>query len=58
MPDEEANTMAGLIIHESESIPEIGQEFQFYGVKFKIDRKKNNQITGIVVSKLPKKKGK
>ncbi|PIR37213.1 MAG: hypothetical protein COV35_10665 [Alphaproteobacteria bacterium CG11_big_fil_rev_8_21_14_0_20_39_49] len=58
LPDEEANTMAGLIIHESESIPEIGQEFQFYGVKFKIDRKKNNQITSIVASKLPKKKGK
>jgi len=50
--------MAGLIIHESESIPEIGREFQFYGVKFKIDRKKNNQITSIVASKIPKKKGK
>lgn len=52
LPDEEANTIAGLIIHESESIPEVGQEFEFHGFKFKIEHKKNNQITAVMVSKI------
>ena len=52
LPDEEANTLAGLIMHESESIPEVNQEFEFYGFKFKVERKKNNQITSILVKKL------
>ncbi len=47
LPDEHASTVAGLIMHESEIIPDIGQEFSFYDISFKIMRKKYNQITSI-----------
>ncbi len=55
LPDEEANTIAGLVMHESESIPEVNQEFEFYGFNFKIEKKKNNQITSILVKKIKNK---
>jgi Mg2+/Co2+ transporter CorB len=47
LPDEEAATLAGLIIHETEQIPEIGQEFLIHGLKCKITARKRNQITRI-----------
>ena len=51
LPDEEASTVAGLIMYESEIIPEQGQEFLFHNVLFKIMRKKDNQITLIKMRK-------
>ncbi len=51
LPDEEASTIAGLIMYESEIIPEQGQEFLFHNVLFKIMRKKDNQITLIKMRK-------
>lgn len=45
LPDEDASTIAGLIMHESEIVPELGQEFSFYGIDFKIMRKHDNQIS-------------
>lgn len=45
LPDEEATTIAGLVIHEARSIPDIGQRFAFYGFKFEILRRQRNQIT-------------
>jgi Mg2+/Co2+ transporter CorB len=45
LPDEEATTIAGLVIHEARTIPEIGQRFAFYGFKFEILRRQRNQIT-------------
>lgn len=47
LPDEEATTIAGLIIHEAQTIPEPGQVFAFYGFKFEILRRQRNQITAI-----------
>ncbi len=47
LPDEEAATIAGLILHESRRIPEIGQTFRFYGFRFEITRRQRNQITTI-----------
>ena len=49
LPDEEATTLAGLIIHEARTIPEVGQRFAFYGFKFEILRRQRNQITAIRV---------
>ncbi|MEM1140808.1 MAG: HlyC/CorC family transporter [Pseudomonadota bacterium] len=49
-PDEEATTIAGLIIHEAKAIPEQGQVFSFYGFKFEILRRQRNQITAIRVT--------
>jgi Mg2+/Co2+ transporter CorB len=52
LPDDEATTIAGLIIHEAGSIPSAGDEFKFHDFWFKIDKKKNNQITSVLVRKL------
>ncbi|HEX3664946.1 MAG TPA: HlyC/CorC family transporter [Rhizomicrobium sp.] len=53
-PDEDATTIAGLIIHEARTIPEIGQRFAFYGFKFEIVRRQRNQITLVRVMPPPK----
>src|SRR5947207_13322703 len=38
LPDEEATTVAGLVIHEARSIPERGQSFTFPGFRFRVLR--------------------
>jgi Mg2+/Co2+ transporter CorB len=50
LPDEEAVTIAGLVIHESQSIPDVGQTFSFHGFRFRILRRRRNQITAIKVT--------
>ena len=47
LPDEEATTIAGLVIHEAQTIPEPGQVFTFYGYRFEILRKNRNRLTAI-----------
>ena len=54
LPDEEATTIAGLVIHEAQTIPEVGQVYAFYGFKFEILRRQRNQITSLRISP-PKK---
>ncbi|MGE0852506.1 MAG: HlyC/CorC family transporter [Hyphomicrobiaceae bacterium] len=49
LPDEEATTVAGLVIHEAQTIPEPGQVFTFYGYRFEILRKSRNKLTAIRV---------
>ncbi len=53
LPDEEAVTVAGLVIHEAQTIPEPGQRFAFHGHRFDIIRKTRNQITGLRVAPMP-----
>jgi Mg2+/Co2+ transporter CorB len=50
LPDEEATTLAGLVIHEARAIPEVGQRFAFYGFKFEVVRRQRNQITMLRVA--------
>lgn len=45
LPDEEATTIAGLVIHESKSIPEERQAFTFYGKRFMVMKREKNRIT-------------
>jgi Mg2+/Co2+ transporter CorB len=45
LPDEEATTVAGLVIHEAQTIPEQGQVFTFHEFRFEILRKARNRIT-------------
>jgi Mg2+/Co2+ transporter CorB len=52
LPDKDASTIAGLVLYESRTIPNIGQVFLFYGYKFEILDKKNNQITLLKISKI------
>jgi Mg2+/Co2+ transporter CorB len=49
LPDEEYSTLAGLILHETQTIPEAGQVFNFYGFRFEVVRRLRNQITVIRV---------
>jgi Mg2+/Co2+ transporter CorB len=44
LPDEPAATIAGLVLHESRIIPDIGQVFVFHGLRFEVLRRKNNQV--------------
>ena len=50
LPDEEANTIAGLVIHEARTIPEVGQAFVFHGFRFEILKKRRHQITALRMS--------
>lgn len=45
LPDEEASTIAGLVIHETRTIPEQGQVFKLNGFKIEVLRRQRNQIT-------------
>lgn len=45
LPDEEANTVAGLVIHEAQMIPQEGQAFSFHGFRFEVLQRKENRIT-------------
>ena len=47
LPDEEATTVAGLVIHEARIIPEPGQAFTFHGFRFQVLRKNRNRITAL-----------
>jgi Mg2+/Co2+ transporter CorB len=45
LPDEHYSTVAGLILHETQMIPDAGQTFNFYDFSFEIVRRQRNQIT-------------
>jgi Mg2+/Co2+ transporter CorB len=60
LPDEEATTIAGLVIHEARAIPEIGQVFTFYNFRFEVLRKTRNRLASIKVTPIappPKEEG-
>jgi Mg2+/Co2+ transporter CorB len=50
LPDEEATTVAGLVIHEAQAIPDAGQVFNFHGIRFEVLRKARNRITALKVA--------
>ena len=50
LPDEEATTIAGLVIHEARSIPDSGQTFTFHGFRFQVVRKQRNRITALRIT--------
>ena len=52
LPDEEANTIAGLVIHEAQAIPTIGQVFSFHGFRFEVLARKENRITRLKIRRL------
>lgn len=45
LPDSEANTIAGLVIHEAQMIPLEGQSFAFHGFRFQVAARRENRIT-------------
>ncbi|WP_112661716.1 HlyC/CorC family transporter [Microvirga flavescens] len=50
LPDEEATTIAGLVIHEAQTIPDTGQAFTFHGFRFQVLRKSRNRITALKIT--------
>jgi Mg2+/Co2+ transporter CorB len=52
LPDEEAATVAGLVIHEARAIPEARQTFAFFGFRFEVLRKQRNRIAALRVTPL------
>ncbi|MBK1634588.1 HlyC/CorC family transporter [Rhodovulum adriaticum] len=52
LPDEEANTIAGLVIHEAQSIPTQGQVFSFHGFRFEVVQRQANRITRLKIRPL------
>jgi len=55
IPDDEATTIAGVVIHETRTIPEPGQSFTFHGYRFHVLRKTRNRITALRVTPLVRK---
>jgi Mg2+/Co2+ transporter CorB len=47
LPDEHANTLAGLVLHEAQMIPAVGQVFRFHGFRFEVAGRDANRITVI-----------
>jgi len=52
IPDDEATTIAGLVIHEAQAIPYQGQRFNFHGFLFEVLRRQKNRITSLQVTPL------
>ncbi|MBV9051865.1 MAG: HlyC/CorC family transporter [Hyphomicrobiales bacterium] len=57
LPDEDATTVAGLVIHEAQTIPDAGQAFTFHGYRFEVLRKHRNRITQLRVTPLGREPG-
>jgi Mg2+/Co2+ transporter CorB len=55
LPDDQASTLAGLILHEARQIPLQGQVFTFYNLRFEILERQRNQIRKIRVTPLDSK---
>ena len=47
LPDEEATTIAGLVIHDARMIPEVGQVFNFHGFRLEVLKKRKHQVTSL-----------
>src|SRR5580693_5328302 len=57
LPDDEAATVAGLVIHEARSIPEARQTFSFHGFRFEVLRKQRNRIAALRITPLALRTG-
>lgn len=55
LPDEEATTIAGLVIHEAQTIPNPGQAFTFHDYRFEVLRRQRNRITSLRVTPIAPK---
>jgi Mg2+/Co2+ transporter CorB len=52
LPEDEATTLAGLVIHKAQTIPQPGQAFTFDGFRFEVLRRHRNKITSLKVTKV------
>ena len=54
LPDDDWVTVAGLVIHEAQTIPNPGKAFTFHGFRFEVLRRQKNRVTALKVTKLEK----
>ncbi|HQX84581.1 MAG TPA: transporter associated domain-containing protein, partial [Aestuariivirga sp.] len=47
LPDDEATTIAGLVIHDARMIPDVGQVFNFHGFRVEVLKKRKHQVTSV-----------
>jgi Mg2+/Co2+ transporter CorB len=52
LSDEDANTIAGLVIHQAQMIPSEGQVFSFQGVRFEVLEREVNRLTRLKLRKI------
>ncbi|MCK0138838.1 HlyC/CorC family transporter [Aliiroseovarius sp. F47248L] len=52
LPDDEANTIAGLVIHEAQMIPNEGQVFSFHGFRFEVVKRDGNRVAMLKIRPL------
>ena len=52
LPDDWATTIAGLVIHEAQSIPDEKQAFTFHGKRFIVLKREKNRLTRIRIRPL------
>jgi Mg2+/Co2+ transporter CorB len=52
LPDDEANTIAGLVIHEAQMIPNEGQAFSFHGFRFEVAARAENRLARLKIRPL------
>lgn len=50
LPDEEATTIAGLLMHEARRIPDVGESFAFHGFRFEVMRRQRHQLALLKIS--------
>ena len=56
LPDDRASTIAGLVLHESRTIPAAGQEFRFFNLRFRIVHREGNRLTQLRIWTRPRQK--
>lgn len=49
LPEEDAVTLAGLVVHEAQKIPSVGEEVKINKITFKVVAKRNQSITKVEV---------
>ena len=54
LPDEDASTLAGLLLYESRTIPSPGQEFRFHDIRFRVVKREGNRLTSLRLWAKPK----
>ena len=52
LPDDEASTIAGLVMHEARRIPVTGQVFAFHGFRFEVLRRRKNRLASLRMSRI------
>lgn len=54
LPDEDYSTVAGLVLFESQRVPQVGQVYTFFDFRFEVLKKQRNQVTVLRITPPPR----